>query len=82
MTVEGDLKVETQREIISVQDWTLLTKYHATKLLQTATTSKCELCLQFEDKTGRFTSACPILAKGQHIKRHDSVCVCVCVCVC
>jgi len=36
----GDLKGETESKIIPA----LHTKYHATKILQTATDSKCRLC--------------------------------------
>jgi len=36
MTVEVDLKAD-QRKITSAHDQALLTKYHATKILQTAT---------------------------------------------
>jgi len=39
--LRGDLKGETGSETIAVQDQTLQTKYHVTKLLQTETESKC-----------------------------------------
>jgi hypothetical protein len=44
MAVEVDLKA-AQRKITSAHDRVLLTKYPATKILQTATASKCALCL-------------------------------------
>jgi hypothetical protein len=71
---KGDLKAETESEIVTAQDQALQTKYHATKILQTEKDSKCRLCHQFEETVDRIMSACPILAKEQYIKRHDRVC--------
>ena len=45
----GDLKGETDSEIIAAQDQALQTKYHATKILQTETDSKCRLCQQSDE---------------------------------
>jgi len=42
--------------------------------LNTETDSKCRLCQQFYDTLDHITSACPILAKEQYIKRHDRLC--------
>jgi len=72
---KGDLKAETESEIVAAQDQALQTKYYATKILNTETDSKCRLCQQFDEKTDHIISACPILAKKQYIKRHDRVCV-------
>jgi hypothetical protein len=36
--------------------------------------SKCRLYQRFDKTTDHFISTCPILAKEQYIKRHDSVC--------
>jgi hypothetical protein len=83
---KGDLKVETeseivaaqdealQSEIVAAQDQVLQTKYCATKILNTETDSKCRLCQQFDETIEHIMSACPILAKEQYIKRHDRVC--------
>jgi hypothetical protein len=49
-------------------------KYYARKILNTEIDSKCRLCQQFDDTIDHIISACPILAKEQYIKRHDSVC--------
>jgi hypothetical protein len=68
---KGDLKAETESEIVVAQDQTLQTKYHATKILQTEKYSKCRLCHQFEVTVDSIVSACPILAKEQYNKRHD-----------
>jgi hypothetical protein len=40
---KGDLKAETESEIVAAQDQTLQTKYYATKILNTETDSKCRL---------------------------------------
>ena len=41
--LRGDLKGETESEVIAAQDQALQTKYHVTKTLQTETGSKCRL---------------------------------------
>jgi hypothetical protein len=41
--------------------------------LNTETDSKCRLCHQFDETTDHIISACPILAKEQYIKRHNTV---------
>jgi len=71
---KGDLKTETESEIVAAQDQALQTKYYATKILNTETDSKCGLCRQFDETIDHIISACPILAKEQYIKRHDRVC--------
>ena len=38
---KGDLKAETESEIVAAQDQALQTKYYATKILNTETDSKC-----------------------------------------
>jgi hypothetical protein len=65
----GDLKRETDSEIIAAQDQALQTKYHATEKLQTETIAK-----QFDETVEHIILACPVLAKEQYIKRHDRVC--------
>jgi hypothetical protein len=70
----GDLKAETESEIVAAQDQALQTKYYATKILNTETDSKCRLCKRFDETTEHIISACPILAKEQYIKTHDRVC--------
>jgi hypothetical protein len=45
----GDLKRETESEIIAAQGQALQTKYLATKILQTETVKKCRLCKQFDE---------------------------------
>jgi len=71
---KGDLKAETESEIVAAQDQAIQTKYYATKILNTETDSKCRLCQQFDETIDHIISACPILAKEQYIKRHDRVC--------
>jgi len=72
--LKGNLKAETESEIVAAQYQALQTKYYATKILNTETDSKCRLCQQFDETIDRIISACPILAKEQYIKRHDNVC--------
>ena len=57
---------------MAAQDQVLNTKYYATKILQRETDSKCRPW-QKHDQTIDHTSACPILAKEQYVKRHDKV---------
>jgi len=71
---KGDLKAETESEIVAAQDQALKTKYHVTKILSTETDSKCRLCQKFDETIDHTISACPILAKERYIKRHDRVC--------
>jgi hypothetical protein len=40
---EGDLKAETESEIVAAQDQALQTKYYEPKILNTETDSKCRL---------------------------------------
>jgi hypothetical protein len=71
---KGDLKAETESEVVAAQDQALQTKYYATKILNTETNSKCRLCQQFDETIDHIISAYPILAKEQCMKRHDRVC--------
>ena len=66
---KGDLKVETESEIVAAKDQALQTKYYATKIWSTETDSKCRLCQQFDETIDHIISACPILAKEQYIKK-------------
>jgi len=70
---KGDLKAETDSEIVAAQEQAIQTKYYATKILNTETDSKCRLCQQFDETLDHIISACPILAKEQYIKRHERV---------
>jgi len=70
----GNLKGETESEIIAAQDQALPTIYHATKILQPDTDSKCRLCKQFDETAEHIISACPIVAQEQYLNRYDTVC--------
>jgi septation ring formation regulator EzrA len=70
---KGDLKAETESEIVAAQDQALNTKCCATKILHTETDGKCRLCQQLDETIDHIISACPILAKEQYVKRHDKV---------
>jgi hypothetical protein len=65
---KGDLKAETESEVVAAQDQALQTKCYATKILKTERDSKCRLCQQFDGKTDHIMSACPVLAKERYIK--------------
>jgi len=71
---KGDLKAETESEIVAAQDQALQTKYYTTKILNTETDSQCRLCQQFDKTVDHIIPACPILAREEYIKRHDRVC--------
>ena len=60
---KGDLKAETESEIVAAHDHALQTKYYATKILNTETDSKCRLCQQFDETIDHIESVRPILAK-------------------
>jgi hypothetical protein len=68
---KGDLKAETESEIVAAQDRALNRKYYGTEILHTETDSKWKLCQQLDDTIDHITSACPILAKEQYVKRSD-----------
>jgi hypothetical protein len=70
---KGDLKAETESEIVAAQDQALNTKYYATKILHTETDSTRRLCQHLDDTIDHIISACPVLAKEQYVKRHDRV---------
>jgi hypothetical protein len=66
--LKGDLKAETEGEIVAAQDQALQTRYYATKILNTETDSKCRLCQQYDETVDHIISACQMLAKEQYIK--------------
>jgi hypothetical protein len=72
--LRGDLKAETESEIVAARDQVLQTKYYSTSILQIKTDSKRRLCQQSDETIDHIISACPILAREQFIKRHDREC--------
>jgi hypothetical protein len=60
---KGDLKAETEGEIVAAQDQAIQTKYYAPKILNTETDSKCRLCQQFDETIDHTISTCPVLSK-------------------
>ena len=60
---------------MAAQDQALNTKYYTTEILHTETDSKRRLCQRHDETIDHITSACPILAKEQYVKRHDKVSV-------
>jgi hypothetical protein len=73
LLLKGELKAETESEIVAAQDRALQTKYYAIKILSTETDSKCRLCQQFDETIDHIISTCPGLAKEQYIKRRERV---------
>jgi hypothetical protein len=71
---QGNLKAETESEIVAKQDQALQTKYLATKILQREKDRKCILYHPFEETAEHIMSACPVVAEEQYVKRHDRVC--------
>jgi hypothetical protein len=71
--LRGELKAETESDIMAAQGQALQTKYHATRILHTETDSKCRLSRKIGETVDHIISACPILVKEQYIKRHDRV---------
>ena len=69
----GDLKGETESEIVAAQNQALKQNIMRQKYRTQETDSKCKLCQQF-DETIDHISAFSILAKEQYIKRHDREC--------
>jgi len=67
------VKTETESEIIATQDHALLTKYRRKDYYKLRQIANADY-QQFDETVEHVTSACPILAKEQYIKRHDKVC--------
>ena len=61
--LRGNLKAETESEILAPQDQALQTKFHAIKILHTETDSKCRLHHKFDETIDHTISAYPILSK-------------------
>jgi len=70
---KGDLKAETESEIVAAQDQALNTKYYTTKIIHTEMDSKCRLCQQHDETIDHITSECPILAQEEYVKQHDKL---------
>ena len=70
----GQLKAETESEMVAAQDQALKSKYCATKILRTETDSKCRLCQQFDETIDHMFSASQILANEKYKNRHVRVC--------
>jgi len=66
--LKGDLKTETESEIVAAQDQAIKRKYYTTKILNKETDSKFRLCKQFDETIDHIMSACPIMTKEQYIQ--------------
>jgi hypothetical protein len=58
---KGDLKAETEGQIVAAQDQAIQTKYYATKILNTETDIKCKLCQKFHETIDHIIPTFPIL---------------------
>jgi hypothetical protein len=67
----GELKGETESELITAQDLVLQAKHRSTKILQQVANVDCK---QFDETVEHIISPCPVLATEQGIKRHVRVC--------
>jgi hypothetical protein len=58
---------------MAAQDLVLQSKYHATTNYKQRQRANVD-CKQFDETVEQIISACTVLAKGQYIQRHDTVC--------
>ena len=65
----GDVKGETESEIVASQDKAISTNYFKNKILKKEIESKCRLCKQREETIDHLTSGCPILAKNEYLMK-------------
>jgi hypothetical protein len=63
---------------VTAEDQAISTNYFKRKILKEEIESKGRLCQQHEETVGHLTSGCPILAKNEHLMRHDKVCTHLC----
>jgi hypothetical protein len=70
----GDIKGETKSTFVAAQDQAISTNYFKRKILKEEIESRCRLCKEYEETVYHLTSGCPILAKNEHVIRHDRVC--------
>jgi hypothetical protein len=60
---------------VTAQDQAISTNYFKRKILKEEIESGCQLCKEYEETIDHLISGCPILAKNEHIIRHDKVCI-------
>jgi hypothetical protein len=69
----GELKGETDSEIIAAQDQALPPNIMQQKYYTQKQTANVD-CKQFDETVEQIISGCPVLAEEQYIKRNDTVC--------
>ena len=72
--VKGSLKPETEAVIIAAQDQALKTRHYENRILKSAQSDNCRLCLGQSETVDHIVSACPVLAKHEYLERHNRVC--------
>ena len=55
--LKGDLRAETESEIVPAQDQALQTKYYTTKIFNTETDGKCRFSQHFDEIIDHIISA-------------------------
>jgi hypothetical protein len=70
----GDLKGDTESEIIATQDQALQTIYHATYIYYKQKYIANRDCKQSHEIVQHIIPECPILAPEQYVKSSDRVC--------
>lgn len=71
---KGTLKGETEGLLVAAQDQALRTRYIEKKIYKATQDSKCRMCKQSDETVDHVMAACPVLAAGEYIIRHDRVC--------
>jgi hypothetical protein len=70
----GDKKGETESTVVAAHDQAVSTNCFKRKILKEEIESRCQICKEYEETIDHLTSGCPILAKNEHVIRHDKVC--------
>ena len=69
----SSLKTETEGFIIAAQDQSLKTKNYITNIMKVESDPLCRFCDQYVETIDHLIAGCPILAKKEHLERHNKV---------
>jgi hypothetical protein len=69
----GDIKEETERNIMAAQCQSISTNYFKINILKQEIESRYRLCKEYET-IDHLTSGCPTLANNDYVIVHDNVC--------
>ena len=70
----GKLKVKTEAFITVAQDQALRTHNHEKVILKVHQDDKCRIRQSQSETIDHLISGCPILAKHEHLERHNKIC--------